>query len=162
MIDKTFFLYTLLVVFLIAGGSYLYEIQTTDAILDELELETDQSPTLQADLAALHKEYAALQRNLTQLREQLNEKHEESIVTQKETTNTEKPLVADKNGVITIPQSKLPKFYPDNPQAPVPQLVMPKKSGPAGPVPVGGVGTTLSDDSIRPGTLTTCKLPEES
>ena len=160
MIDKTFFLYTLLVVFLIAGGSYLYEKRTTDAILDELELETDQSPILQADLAALHKEYAALQRNLTQLKEQLNEKHDEPIIVQKETTQTDSPLVADQNGVITITQSKFQNFDPDDPPAPV--QVAPKLSAPTGPIPVGGVGTTLSEESIRPGTLTTCKLPEES
>ena len=161
MIDKTFFLYTLLVVFLIAGGSYLYEKRTTDAILDELELETDQSPILQADLAALHKEYAALQRNLTQLKEQLNEKHDEPIIVQKETTQTDSPLVADQNGVITITQSKFSNVDPDDPPAPV-QVMVPKQSAPTGPIPVGGVGTTLSEESIRPGTLTTCKLPEES
>ena len=161
MIDKTFFLYTLLVVFLIAGGSYLYEKRTTDAILDELELETDQSPILQADLAALHKEYAALQRNLTRLKEQLNEKHDEPIIVQKETTQTDSPLVADQNGVITITQSKFPNIDPDDPPAPV-QVMVPKQSAPTGPIPVGGVGTTLSEESIRPGTLTTCKLPEES
>ena len=161
MIDKTFFLYTLLVVFLIAGGSYLYEKRTTDAILDELELETDQSPILQADLAALHKEYAALQRNLTRLKEQLNEKHDEPIIVQKETTQTDSPLVADQNGVITITQSKFSNVDPDDPPAPV-QVMVPKQSAPTGPIPVGGVGTTLSEESIRPGTLTTCKLPEES
>ena len=161
MIDKTFFLYTLLVVFLIAGGSYLYEKRTTDAILDELELETDQSPILQADLAALHKEYAALQRNLTRLKEQLNEKHDEPIIVQKETTQTDSPLVADQNGVITITQSKFSNVGPDDPPAPV-QVMVPKQSAPTGPIPVGGVGTTLSEESIRPGTLTTCKLPEES
>ena len=161
MIDKTFFLYTLLVVFLIAGGSYLYEKRTTDAILDELELETDQSPILQADLAALHKEYAALQRNLTRLKEQLNEKHDEPIIVQKETTQTDSPLVADQNGVITITQSKFSNVDPDDPPAPI-QVMVPKQSAPTGPIPVGGVGTTLSEESIRPGTLTTCKLPEES
>ena len=161
MIDKTFFLYTLLVVFLIAGGSYLYEKRTTDAILDELELETDQSPILQADLAALHKEYAALQRNLTRVKEQLNEKHDEPIIVQKETTQTDSPLVADQNGVITITQSKFSNVDPDDPPAPV-QVMVPKQSAPTGPMPVGGVGTTLSEESIRPGTLTTCKLPEES
>ena len=161
MIDKTFFLYTLLVVFLIAGGSYLYEKRTTDAILDELELETDQSPILQADLAALHKEYAALQRNLTRLKEQLNEKHDEPIIVQKETTQTDSPLVADQNGVITITQSKFSNVDPDDPPAPI-QVMVPKQSAPTGPTPVGGVGTTLSEESIRPGTLTTCKLPEES
>ena len=161
MIDKTFFLYTLLVVFLIAGGSYLYEKRTTDAILDELELETDQSPILQADLAALHKEYAALQRNLTQLKKQLNEKHDEPIIVHKETIQTDSPLVADQNGVITITQSKFSNVDPDDPPAPV-QVMVPKQSAPTGPIPVGGVGTTLSEESIRPGTLTTCKLPEES
>ena len=150
MIDKQFFVISLLVIFLLALSSYVYELSRTDQM--DVVVESDRLK-LEADFGEMRKQYAEMKHHVAELEGRL------ASAEAKQQVKVEPNVYTNHNGIITVVEEEPPK---PPPKSPVLKVLVPKNMNdkPVAPIPVGG--TKLSEEHVGAGQYTTCQMPEET